>query len=934
MIRFLLILLVATTVAAQATENPAFERAAREVIVKWRSSPLALDAATLIPDLSSEVSAVRMALPAVAARAVGGIDRITVLTAISVQAAGNLVEELRRDSRVEYAELRPVRFTDDQPRGRTTLDGVPDDPYYSQQWGMPLIQAEAAWNITRGDPSVAIAVVDLGVDFDHPELTAERWVNETELHGTAGVDDDHNGFVDDIYGYDFMDGDGDPTPNPLAPPESHGTHVSGLAAATRNNGRGIAGLAPDCKIMGVRVGASSEEGGSILYGYEGIYYACRAGARVINCSWGGSSPSAYERDVLNYVIAQGCVVVASAGNSARIEPNFPAGTEGVISVAASGIADAAATFTNFGPWIKISAPGVFMISTVIGANGVPAYDNYQGTSMSAPLVAAACALVASRFPTMSGAAIAERVVSSADPIDAVNPNKAGMLGIGRLNVWRALADSVGGVHLGAVTYHELSGNQDGRIRAGETASLTIPIFNDLTNLRGVLGRVTQLSGGVTLTNPTCLYGDIGIGGPFPNTTQITLEVPSSMLRGPTVDLSIDWLGEAGQLIGRATTTVYLDSTVVNLDNGNLSLGVSENGCLGYGDYVSNRYIGSGLRLSDHQNALYHGSFVLAADGSVSDNAYNNMSIAGQPDHFDFSAMPDSVAYITPSVRADFEAHASFTDALAEHELLAEVQSAVLGWQNAPHNSYFILEYQVTNRSINPWNMAYAGMFLDWDLGPASTNIGGYDSLAGIAYFRQTMPGYPLVGMASITDSWGSLHVLENRDVLDSRNTWNDSTKWQLLTSGIQSNIPSDARDISLLIAAGPFALEGRQQRTFAYAMLVGDSPEALRALADSARHHYALPAKSLPSSDVQVAAKRPTLYPNPLPAGETLRLSIPVAERARIIFYNVLGQSVAELSDVRAGLIHPNVLGGASGLLFYRIDTSSAHASGKLLILR
>ncbi|RPH92279.1 hypothetical protein EHM69_13040, partial [candidate division KSB1 bacterium] len=654
----------------------------REVIVKWRTQPSRLDAAELLPDYANRIEAMQEALPVISRTEIG-LERITVVTAASTDAAAELAENLRHDSRVEYAELRAVRYLDGNSSGfheaGGTLDGVPNDPFYSRQWWLPAIEAEAAWNITRGDPSVAIAVVDLGVDFTHPELAAARWQNEAELHGLGGVDDDGNGYIDDFYGWDFMDGDGDPTPSPYEPLQSHGTHVAGIAAAARNNGQGIAGLAPDCKIMAVRAGQFPE----VYYGYEAIYYACRAGAKAINCSWGGYTESAYERDIIEYAIDHGSVVVASAGNDNVSSRHYPAGIEGVVSVAATQMTDLAAVFTQYGPWVKIAAPGTYILSTVIGEGGTHDYSSYQGTSMSAPLVAAACAMVTGRFPHMTSRAIAARVVSSADPIDLRNPTHVGELGIGRLNVWRALKDTLPGIHLGDIIYTEFSGNGDGRIREGESADLRISIYNELDETDDVIGQISIPSNDAYLQPPTCVYQSVGSGGPFWNATPLTVSLQTGVPRGFVLPLSIDWIAGNGRVLGRATAQVLLDSTFTVVDNGYMKLGFAENGCLGYRDYIRGIYLGTGWKLGDHTNALYHGSFLLAADGVVADNVYGD-SLAPR---FDWLASPDSIAHGVPSTRADVEARASFEDRCCQSMLFARVEAAALAWPQPSENKF-------------------------------------------------------------------------------------------------------------------------------------------------------------------------------------------------------------------------------------------------------
>ncbi len=930
-------LLVATSVFASVPA--AMERAAREVIIKWRNMPARLDAGELLPNYSAQMEDFRAALP-VRERTEQGLECICVLRATTRENARCIVSGLQSDPRVEYAELRPERHTDDYPvkgRGGSRLDGVPNDPFYSQQWALQAVDAEAAWDITRGDTSVVIAVVDVGVDFSHPDLTSQRWINWAEVNGQPGVDDDGNGYVDDLYGYDFVEGDGDPTPNPRIGNETHGTHVAGIAAATRNNGIGIAGLAPGCKIMAVRVGS----GGSIFYGYDGIYYASRSGARVINCSWGGDSESGFERDVLDYAFSRGCVVVAAAGNDPTLNRGFPAATEGVLSTAASGMGDRAAGFTTRGPWVKVTAPGVAIYSTVIEPDGAHGYDYFSGTSMATPMAAATCALVASRFPNMNGRQIMDRVMLSADPIDAINSDLAGQLGLGRINAWRALSDSVAGVRLVGISYSEVGGDNDQHIRGSEQANLRISIYNDLADAGTVVAHVHTTSDSISINPDYCGFSDVLHGGPYVNseTSPVTIQVVGTAMRGPIIPFSVDFFGANQRLIGRGTVMVYLDSTFVVVDNGYQKLGFTENGSLGYFDYVRNQYIGPGWKVSDGTGALFLGSFFVAADGAVSDNFYGNEMDSTGKDFVDWLATPDSVAHAIQSSRADYEARASFDDRGAPEatRLFAQVESAGLGWYGPGVSGALVLEYKVTNPSVNAWTQTYAGFFLDVDLASAVGNLAGFDSQSDITYVRQIRPGHPIVGVVPITDTLGTLYVLDNRAQIDP-GSWHDTTKWNLMTRGI-SGIPTQPMDLSLLVGVGPFILNGESSRTFAWALVSGQTVDALRAQADSARQRY-VPRYMAPQSPppAQRIAEQPRLFPNPLPQGESLQLLLPKAEPVDLRFYNLLGQSVAQLRGLRGSAraisLDRGMLNGASGLLFYRIETPSGHAAGKLLILK
>lgn len=929
-----LLILIAVAAAAAASSG----KSAREVIVKWKQVPVRLSASALLPDHAGKIESLHRAFPVKDYNS-SGLERITVLTLKSSTVVAELLRALESDSRVEYAEPRAVRTVDgrlsDLREPGRGLDGVPDDPFYPQQWGLHRIEAEAAWDVTRGSEEVVIAVLDLGVDFTHPELEAARWINEMEEAGQEGVDDDLNGFVDDIYGYDFVGKDGCPDPEPREIAQSHGTHVSGIIAAARNNGRGITGIAPRCRIMNVRVG----EDGDINYGYEGFYYAAVSGARIINCSWGGDKESAYERDMVDFALSQGCVVVASAGNTGNQANllHYPAALENVVAVGATTQGDVSAEFSQFGKWVDISAPGVAILSTVITDEGLPGYASWQGTSMAAPLAAGVCGLIAARFPGLNNRGIVARVLGCSDLIDAVNLNRTGDTGRGRVNAWRAVSDSdPAGLRIGDVDYEEISGNGDGRIQGGETARLTIPVFNDGAAVSGVYGEISTKAEYAVVQSDIALYGDLPPGGPYPSDSPgFEIHILDGAPHGYVVPLTVQWFQVDGGLLGRTRTVVCLDSTFVILQNDGMRIGFAENGCLGYYDYVQDQYLGAGWGLLERPaGALYHGSFLLGADGIVLDNFYGN---GEGTDRFDWVTMPDSTAYLSEPESGMTTAAASFDDRGAPLMLFAGVEAGGIAVAGPDDRDYFLLEYTVTNRSLNPWTEAYAGLILDLDLGASSQNILYIEEADGLIYIRNDVPCHPLAGIASITDAWSGISVIDNRAELDPPAVWNDQRKWELITGGI-SVPPSTPMDLSVLAVAGPVTVASHEIKTFVFALVTGNSPGELTAAAEQARNRYfGNPDRQKQPSGTENPLKQIKVYPNPLTAEENLRIETPVAGPVILRVYNILGQQVREIQGRTSSsgtlILNRSVLGEASGLLFYRLETGGKMKFGKLLVL-
>jgi thermitase len=237
--------------------------------------------------------------------------------------------------------------------------GSPDDPWFGNQWGMVRIRAPQAWDVTTGSPAISIAILDTGVDQDHPDL-ADKVISNVNFSNSATADD--------------IDG--------------HGTHVAGIAAAITNNGIGVAGLGYGSTIMNVKV-LGDTGSGSYSWLASGIVWAADNGADVINMSLGGSSASATLEAAINHAWAKGVVVVAAAGNNGNSAPFYPAYYTNCIAVAGTDSLDRLAGWSNYGNWIDVAAPGVSIVSTLVNNR----YGVKSGTSMASPHVAGLAALV-------------------------------------------------------------------------------------------------------------------------------------------------------------------------------------------------------------------------------------------------------------------------------------------------------------------------------------------------------------------------------------------------------------------------------------------------------------------------------------------------------------------------------------------------------------
>lgn len=317
---------------------------------------------------------------------------------------------------------------------------VPNDPGYSEQWNLRLINMPEAWRITQGDPQVTVAVVDSGIATRHPEFRSQLWQNSGEIPEN-GIDDDRNGYIDDINGWDFSDaptlpGGGDSTVRDNEPEDEtgHGTHVSGIIAAKVNNGLGIAGIAPECRLMPLRAGFKFG-GGEYLQNDDlavAIVYAADNGAQVINMSWGDTVNAFIIEASLEYAYDRGCVLVGAAGNSGSLGSYYPAGLKTVISVAGLGQEKQLYSDSNFGATIDIAAPGEEIPSTDIDGG----YQNRSGTSMAAAHVSGVAGLVIAANPNYSNTEVQRTLIATAESL-FINS----LVGAGSLDAYAVLTAS-------------------------------------------------------------------------------------------------------------------------------------------------------------------------------------------------------------------------------------------------------------------------------------------------------------------------------------------------------------------------------------------------------------------------------------------------------------------------------------------------------------
>ena len=436
-ITILLISSFPTIVFAAPSDNlpPVSGFSQEQILVKFQPNVTLPEAAEIHRQLGGQV---KETIPGI------GVQVVTVPRG----QAKEKVQAYSSNARVAYAE----------PDFVAEAVGSPDDPGFVNQWGMVKVQAPQAWEVPTGSSSINIAILDTGVDQDHPDL-ANKLINNINFSDSATLDD--------VYG--------------------HGTHVAGIAAAITNNGIGVVGLGYDSTIMNVKVLGDT---GSGAYSWiaSGIIWAADNGAEIINMSLGGSSASSTLEDAINYAWSKGVVIVAAAGNSGSTTPSYPAYYANCIAVAATDANDAMAYFSTYGKWVDVAAPGLSIYSTLKDN----AYGYKSGTSMASPHVAGLAALVFTTVSDVNGDGklndeARSRIEATCDDIGVSG------IGSGRINAYRAIQTGAAtGAIAGIVT-----NSDDGMPIAGATVSDGVRTSSTDTSGQYIIGGVPEGSYTVT-----------------------------------------------------------------------------------------------------------------------------------------------------------------------------------------------------------------------------------------------------------------------------------------------------------------------------------------------------------------------------------------------------------------------------------------------------
>lgn len=767
-----------------------------------------------------------------------GLSRTLIVRYDAAIAPREAARAIARSPFVEYAEAMPIRKE----------CWTPNDPLLGQQWHLANIQAAKAWDIEKGSSTVAIAIVDNGIDMTHVDLASNVWNNPGEIGLDAqghdkrsnGIDDDNDGYIDDYQGWDFAGAstgsaqDNDPNGG------NHGVHVAGIAAAVTNNAVGVAGVANGCRIMVVKV-AYDQDPGTLPFGFQGITYAADRGAKIINCSWGGGSASTTEQEVIAYATRKGSLVVCAAGNNSSDAMFYPASYPHVLSVTGSGSNDQPDPFyANFGPRVDVVAPGSNIMSTYMGGT----YQAESGTSMASPCASGVAALVASHFPTLSPDQIAARVRVTSDPIDnLLYYTYQKKFGYGRVNAYRAVHDAnVKAVWIDSV-WVSGDNNNNGALEPGETGSIRVRFRNMLdpvTNLSATL--IDTVYGAVSymqILSPTATIGSMAtLATATTSESSFLVHVDASAPQNTQLWFRCEFTGDGGYTDYRCFS-MYINPTFVTLDANDIACTVNSRGDQAYNDFPSNQQ-GVGFTYKGSENLLFEGALVLATDAAHVVDVARNSPQGGQDTDF---VMTQRVAFKVPATSASVEeAVGAFNDSGADSSRRLGVNVAQHHYEftSAGDRNYVLLTYTVTNASQATLKNLYAGIYFDWDIGASGdSNYVEFDPVTQTGWIRKLNSTYPVCGSALVSNQATTFYALDNNanptnPAILVNDGFTSDEKYTALTSGIGRRT-SCIGDVGNMIGGGPVTLAPQQSTTFAYVISAGTDLAALQQATIAAR---------------------------------------------------------------------------------------------------
>ncbi|MCX7861695.1 MAG: S8 family peptidase [Bacteroidales bacterium] len=738
-----------------------------------------------------------------------------------------------------------------------------NDPSLGAQYYLQNVKAFDAWNISKGDSTVVIGIIDTGVELAHDDL----WENIAYNYADPidGVDNDGDGFTDNYRGWDMGNNDNSPewSENNLGA-NPHGVFVAGMAAPTTNNAIGIAGVAYKVRFLPVKIIDSM---GVLSRSYEGVVYAADHGCKIINCSWGSPIPTEFSYDVIRYATYnRGCLVFAAAGNKGHTTNDiyYPAAYPEVMCVAATNQIDVKWNKSCYGYHVDVSAPGENVYST-FSNNG---YTFGWGTSYASPLASSVAALAYSQYQKKINMFQLKAIVAqSTDIIDTIAPNQQfqNKLGKGRVNALKAVTQPIRkAVNVFNFQVEEMH----------DTIILTFSLINLFKPLQNLHISVSSDS------NYLLPLNEINIQ--YIDSLEI---IANNSLRCSLLILPQCPLDANTDLFIHVTDNEYVDSfhyrTTINksyqtISNNNITLTVCSNGKVGYNE----------LYPVQGQGILYQQPSSLVSDMGLFVYAKNTAL-------WSFSSNRDFLPVQKVSIENEpdsLKAHSAFSGNAAQNNFNVSIFHSISLYKSDSLNDLINLQYKIINYATTSIDSFYIGLYADIDLYNAEKNVVRYDSLMKIIYVYAPyingihcgllLPDKKQTCIYAV-DNDGSNQSIKVTDGID-LNEIKQVIKQKRLSAG-----NTNGNDVSIFVGYGPVALHSNDTTVYNFMMILGKNYSELI--------QNAVYASKLFDTTIHVSnnswVSTTSIYPNP--TLDEIYLSKPEIN-VTVSIFNQLGQLVEQ----------------------------------------
>lgn len=715
--------------------------------------------------------------------------RITINPELDLSVALAL---LSQDPMVAYAEPLYIHH----PMKKVLL--TPNDPGLSVQDYITLSNFEAAWDITTGDASVKVGIVDAGFDLTHEDLIG-RFSDEVDI---GDNDTDLSG-------------------------DSHGTEVVGCGFAGGNNGIGIAGAAYGCTFIPIKT--SIGNGSSIVFGYEGVLKAAELGCKVINMSWGRTGEASnFEKDFLRYIVeTYDVVLVASAGNDGNEGYFYPASYEEVISVGATNDSDAKAGLSNYNDKVDIIAQGENVVTTDDG----DIYILASGTSFSAPLVSAVAALIYSQFPSLSAAQVRGRLLATTDIVQA-NTDFPSQLGTGRLNAFKALNET-------NLKFIEAT-NPRTTYASGERLNLIFDFQNLLDATSDLQVSLSSNSSYVTISDANTDLGALSTESKISNQSDpFVFQIDDTTPANSLIEFELTFTD------GAFTQTAYI---VLELSPqpDYLTLGINQTifSSSQAGRVAAFDFLSPNAKGMNYKNYVILPELALMLGTSETALSHAVELGEGTPINPSFTTL-SNIVYTNRSSDSFQETVTNFEDVTNNvNRVGVEVAQYAYAWRDAPNDKFVIVEFKVRNISGSDIAELPIALFADWDLLYVATNRADWQGSRNLGYAYSTESVGFYAGIRLLTSQEPLYYAMDKNGANGSIQVTDDfsaTEKYTSISGGVartQAGTSGDGNDIAQIIGGKLENLKFGETKSIAFALLVGEDFSDLETTADAALQQF------------------------------------------------------------------------------------------------